>query len=70
MAHARGIVQTRDVCVHRLLTAKTYEMHMFHSAILNLGLDCALLAHQWNNIEDDDSIDGTPKNKYKSKSKR
>lgn len=46
MARAHRIGQTRSVSVYRLLTAKTYEMHMFHSASLKLGLDRAVLAHQ------------------------
>ena len=56
--------------MYRLLIDKTYEMHMFHSASLKLGLDRAVLAHQRKNTEDDGSIDGTSKNKSKSKSKR
>ena len=43
-------------------------MHMFHSVSLNLGLDRAVLAQQRKNTEDDGSIDGTSKNKYKSNS--
>jgi len=46
MARAHRIGQTRSVRVYRLLTSKTYEMHMFHSASLKLGLDRAVLAHQ------------------------
>jgi chromodomain-helicase-DNA-binding protein 7 len=46
MARAHRIGQTRAVKVYRLLTAKTYEMHMFHSASMKLGLDRAVLAHQ------------------------
>lgn len=46
MARAHRIGQTRAVSVYRLLTAKTYEMHMFHSASMKLGLDRAVLAHQ------------------------
>jgi len=46
MARAHRIGQTRSVRVYRLLTAKTYEMHMFHSASLKLGLDRAVLAAQ------------------------
>ena len=46
MARAHRIGQTRAVRVYRLLTAKTYEMHMFHSASMKLGLDRAVLAHQ------------------------
>lgn len=46
MARAHRIGQTRPVHVYRLLTTKTYEMHMFHSASMKLGLDRAVLAHQ------------------------
>ena len=46
MARAHRIGQTRAVSVYRLLTKKTYEMHMFHSASMKLGLDRAVLAHQ------------------------
>ena len=70
MACAHRIVQTRDVCVYQLLTAETYEIHMFHSASLNLGLDRAFLLHQRKNTEDDGSIDGISKKKYKSNSER
>jgi len=49
MARAHRIGQTRAVSVYRLLTAKTYEMHMFHSASMKLGLDRAVLAHQRQN---------------------
>ena len=43
---------------------------MFLNASLNLVLDHAVLAHQRQNTEDDVSIDGTSKNKYKSKIER
>lgn len=46
MARAHRIGQTRAVRVYRLLTSKTYEMHMFHSASMKLGLDRAVLAQQ------------------------
>jgi len=46
MARAHRIGQTRPVKVYRLLTAKTYEIAMFHSASMKLGLDRAVLAHQ------------------------
>ena len=61
MARAHRIGQTRSVRVYRLLTAKTYEMHMFHSASLKLGLDRAVLAHQRGS--------GTEENSSKRKSK-
>ncbi|KAL7487630.1 hypothetical protein ACHAW6_013214 [Cyclotella cf. meneghiniana] len=63
MARAHRIGQTRSVRVYRLLTAKTYEMHMFHSASLKLGLDRAVLAHQRQNVEETSS-------KRKSKAER
>ena len=47
---------------------QTYEIHMFHSASLKLGLDRTVLASQRQNTEYDGSIDGTFKNKSKSKS--
>ena len=46
MARAHRIGQTRAVRVYRLLTAKTYEMHMFHSASMKLGLERAVLSQQ------------------------
>lgn len=46
MARAHRIGQTRAVRVYRLITAKTYEMHMFHSASMKLGLERAVLAQQ------------------------
>ena len=46
MARAHRIGQTRAVRVYRLLTAKTYEMHMFHSASVKLGLERAVLSQQ------------------------
>ena len=62
MARAHRIGQTSDVCVYRLLTARTYEMH---SDIPNIGLDRAVLAHQRKNTKDDGIIDGTSKKKSK-----
>lgn len=46
MSRAHRIGQTRAVKIYRILTVKTYEMHMFHSASMKLGLDRAVLAHQ------------------------
>ena len=68
MARAHRIHQTRNVCVYQILTAKNYDMHMFHSSSLKFGIDRAVLAHKRQNTEDDGSIDGTSKKKYKSKS--
>ena len=64
MARAHRIGQTRAVRVYRLLTAKTYEMHMFHSASMKLGLDRAVLAHQRQ--QDEDVQDASKKCKSKS----
>lgn len=36
-ARAHRIGQTKPVVVYRLLTRKTYEMHMFHQASMKLG---------------------------------
>jgi SNF2 family DNA or RNA helicase len=44
-ARAHRIGQTQSVKVYRLLTKKTYEMHMFHRASMKLGLDRAVLSH-------------------------
>ena len=70
MARDHRIVQTRDFCVYRLFTDKNYEMQMFNSSILKLGLDLSVLTHQRQNIEYDGSIDVNPNNKSKPKSKR
>jgi len=63
MARAHRIGQTRAVRVYRLLTAKTYEMHMFHSASLKLGLDRAVLAHQRHNDTQNGEV--SARKKYK-----
>jgi len=63
MARAHRIGQTRSVRVYRLLTAKTYEMHMFHSASLKLGLDRAVLAHQRQNENPEDGLSVKKKSK-------
>jgi SNF2 family DNA or RNA helicase len=63
MARAHRIGQTRSVRVYRLLTAKTYEMHMFHSASLKLGLDRAVLAHQRQNDNPDEGLSVKKKTK-------
>jgi hypothetical protein len=54
MARAHRIGQTRAVRVYRLLTAKTYEMHMFHSASMKLGLERAVLSQQRDQGEEGD----------------
>lgn len=55
MARAHRIGQERRVLIYRLLTAKTYEMHMFHSASLKLGLERAVLSQ--NREQNDESDD-------------
>jgi hypothetical protein len=68
MARAHRIGQTRPVKVYRLLTAKTYEMHMFHSASMKLGLDRAVLAHQ-RQQDGDDEKGSSKKNSKESQAK-
>ena len=65
MARAHRIGQTRAVSVYRLLTAKTYEMHMFHSASMKLGLDRAVLAHQRQQNDDEEYNISSKKKKSK-----
>ena len=59
-ARAHRIGQTRAVMVYRLITARTYEMHMFHKASMKLGLDKAVLAHARNEkeLEDQEALGG------------
>jgi len=58
-ARAHRIGQTKAVMVYRLLTRKTYEMHMFHMASMKLGMDRAVLAHARNEAGGgDDDGDG------------
>ena len=64
MARAHRIGQTKAVRVYRLLTAKTYEMHMFHSASMKLGLEQAVLSQQRGQGENGEG------KKSKSKSER
>lgn len=59
-ARAHRIGQTKAVMVYRLLTRKTYEMHMFHKASLKLGLDRAVLAQ--SRIEQEDESGSGVKN--------
>ena len=61
MARAHRIGQQRSVKIYRLLTAKTYEMHMFHSASLKLGLERAVLSQ--NREQSDDNDDSKSKRK-------
>jgi hypothetical protein len=63
--HLIPLGQTRAVSVYRLLTAKTYEAHMLHSASMKLGLDRAVLAHQ--RLQEGESSE---ESKKKSKSER
>ena len=65
MARAHRIGQTRAVRVYRLLTAKTYEMHMFHSASLKLGLERAVLSQ--NRDATDESDENTKSNRRSEK---
>lgn len=65
MARAHRIGQTKAVRVYRLLTAKTYEMHMFHSASMKLGLERAVLSQQR-----DQGNEGGEGGKRKSKSEK
>lgn len=55
-ARAHRIGQTRPVMIYRLLTKKTYEMHMFHKASLKLGLDRAVLVHARSEQEDEANL--------------
>lgn len=63
MARAHRIGQTRAVRVYRLLTAKTYEMHMFHSASLKLGLERAVLSQNREQVEEGDDSNNKTKKK-------
>jgi len=63
MARAHRIRQTKSVQVYCLLIAKTYEMHMFHSASMKLGIDRAVLAYQ---RQQDDDQDASKKGKSRS----
>eukprot|EP00980_Cylindrotheca_fusiformis_P012454 scaffold3054_cov129-Cylindrotheca_fusiformis.AAC.18 len=63
MARAHRIGQTRAVRVYRLLTAKTYEMHMFHSASMKLGLERAVLSQQRDQGEEEEGSNSKSKSK-------
>ena len=66
IARSHRIGQTKAVSVYRLLTAKTYEMHMFHSASMKLGLEQAVLSQN----RDQGGEEGTGGKKYKTKSEK
>ncbi|KAG7383394.1 choline dehydrogenase 7 [Phytophthora pseudosyringae] len=51
-ARCHRIGQKKSVKIYRLLTSKTYELHMFHKASLKLGLDQAVLG----GIKSDDHV--------------
>ncbi len=55
-ARAHRIGQTKPVKVYRLLTRKTYEMQMFQSASLKLGLDYAIMHNSSKNSQSLDNI--------------
>lgn len=67
MARAHRIGQTRAVRVYRLLTAKTYEMHMFHSASLKLGLERAVLSQNREQQDNGDTDSASKSNKKSEK---
>ena len=54
-ARAHRIGQTKSVKVYRLLTKKSYEMHMFHTASVKLGLAYAIAGGKNPNEIDTDS---------------
>jgi hypothetical protein len=57
-----------SLSVGSLLTAKTYEMHMFHSASLKLGLERAVLSQNRNQGDDSDD-NGKPTRRSESEAK-
>lgn len=69
MARAHRIGQTRKVQIFRLLTAKTYEMHMFHSASMKLGLERAILSAQRDQGGDGTDDGQKPKNQKQAQAK-
>jgi superfamily II DNA or RNA helicase len=69
MARAHRIGQTRAVRVYRLLTAKTYEMHMFHSASMKLGLERAILSQQREQTEEGEDGKMKPKSDKEAQAK-
>uniref|UniRef100_K3X6C6 Chromodomain-helicase-DNA-binding protein 6 n=1 Tax=Globisporangium ultimum (strain ATCC 200006 / CBS 805.95 / DAOM BR144) TaxID=431595 RepID=K3X6C6_GLOUD len=66
-ARAHRIGQTHSVKIYRLITRKTYEMHMFHKASLKLGLDKAVLTHMRR--ENEDQKEGKKKSSKAEESK-
>merc|ERR1711871_1470529 len=66
-ARAHRIGQTKSVKVYRLLTKKSYEMHMFHTASVKLGLAYAVAGG--NNSHDVDDYNQKNKN-FSSLSKK
>nr|CCA16095.1 KIAA1416 protein putative [Albugo laibachii Nc14] len=66
-ARAHRIGQTHSVKIYRLITRKTYEMHMFHKASLKLGLDKAVLTHMRR--EKEDQKEGISRSNKSKKSK-
>lgn len=66
-ARAHRIGQTHSVKIYRLITRKTYEMHMFHKASLKLGLDKAVLTHMRR--ENEDAKDGKKRTSKAEESK-
>lgn len=61
--------QTRKVQIFRLLTAKTYEMHMFHSASMKLGLERAVLSAQRDQGDSTGDSQKTPQSQKQAQAK-
>ena len=71
-ARAHRIGQTKAVKVYRLLTRKTYEMHLFEAASMKLGLDYAVMHNmraQSNNSNENLKIGSPENNKGRKKRK-
>lgn len=64
-ARCHRIGQKKSVKIYRLLTSKTYELHMFHQASLKLGLDQAVLGGI-RSKEAGGLLTAKPKNKLKA----
>jgi chromodomain-helicase-DNA-binding protein 7 len=69
MARAHRIGQQRSVKIYRFLTAKTYEMHMFHSASLKLGLERAVLSQNRDQADDGDDSKSKKKSDREAQAK-